>query len=55
MLGDFKDLIEQQYVLSKKANISISESNMMADFEREIYISLLIKDTEEEKKALKGK
>lgn len=52
MLGDFKSLIEQQYILSKKCGISILESSMMADFEREIYVSLLMKDTQEEMKAL---
>lgn len=53
--GSFQDIIEQQYVLAKKCNMPISETNMMADFEREIYINILIKDLEEEKKALEKK
>lgn len=55
MWGSFQDLIEQQYVLAKKCNMTVSETNMMADFEREIYINILMKDMEEEKKALEGK
>lgn len=35
--------------------MTVSETNMMADFEREIYINILMKDMEEEKKALEGK
>ena len=52
MLGDFKSLLEQQYILSKKCGISISESSQMADFEREIYVSLLMKVIKEEMEAL---
>lgn len=33
----------------------ISETNVMADFEREIYVNILIKDLEEERKALDKK
>ena len=35
--------------------MSISETNVMADFEREIYINILIKDLQEEKKAMEKK
>lgn len=52
MWGSLGDLIEQQYVLAKKCNMPISETNAMADFEREIYVNILLKDLEEEKKAL---
>ena len=44
-------IIEDQYYLAKQANISISETQNMADFEREAYVSLLIKDLEEESKS----
>lgn len=50
-----RSILEQQYILAKKCNISISDSNLLPDFEREIYISILIKDMEEEKKALDKK
>jgi len=50
--GSFKGLIEEQYLLTRKCNISISDSNSMADFERQIFVSLAIKEIEEEKKAM---
>ena len=53
--GSFQSILEQQYVLAKKCNMSPAETNMMADFEREIYINMLIKDMEEEKKAYEKK
>jgi len=37
-------ITEDQYILASRANISISESNQMADFEREAMINLVIKD-----------
>jgi hypothetical protein len=41
--------------LAKQCNISPVESNMLADFEREIYVNLLLKDIEAERKALEKK
>lgn len=35
--------------------MSPSETNMMADFEREIYVNLLMKDIENERQSLEGK
>jgi hypothetical protein len=35
--------------------MSISDSNLMADFERQIFVSLVIKEIEEEKKAMDKK
>ena len=55
MFGNLQNILEQQYVLSKKCNISISETNMLADFEREVYLNLLMRDIEEERNALEGK
>lgn len=55
MWGSFQDLLEQQYVLAKKCNMPVSETNAMADFEREIYVNILIRDMEEEKKAIEKK
>lgn len=42
------DLLRVQYVLAKNANINISESNELPDFEREIFLSLLVEDIKEE-------
>jgi hypothetical protein len=47
-------ILEEQYYLSSKANISISDSNNMADFEREIYVGLLTKDLKNKKGLLDG-
>lgn len=54
MWGDLKSLLEQQYVLAKKCNIGIPDTNQMAIFEMEIFVNLLMRDLEEEKKALEG-
>ncbi len=37
-------IVTQQYQLAKLAGISIEESLQMADFEREAYLNLLIRD-----------
>lgn len=37
-------ITEDQYYLASKANISISESNNLPDFEREAFINMIIKD-----------
>jgi len=47
-----RTILEEQYVLAKKCNISPLDSNMLPDFEREIFVKLLMRDMEEEKKAL---
>jgi hypothetical protein len=47
-----RNILEEQYVLARKCNISLADSNMLPDFEREIYVRLLMRDMEEEKKAL---
>ena len=35
--------------------MSLSDTNLLPDFEREIFINILMKDMEEEKKALEKK
>lgn len=45
-------IIEDQFWLSKRSNISISESNEMAEFERSFYVDLLIKAVKSETEAL---
>ena len=52
MWGSLQDIIEQQYALAKKCNMGIIETNMLPDFERQIYVNLLLRDLEEERKSL---
>lgn len=46
-------IIEEQYHLAKKCGINYSETENMADFERFILVSLLMKDLKEEQKIIK--
>jgi len=50
--GSFKGIIEEQYILARKCNISPLDSDQMPGFEREIYISLIMKEMQEESKAM---
>lgn len=50
--GSFKGIIEEQYLLARKCNISPMESDQMPGFEREIFIGLIMKEIEEESKAM---
>lgn len=47
-------IIDDQYWLSRRANISVSESNEMAEFERLFFVSLLLRDIKEEKESYEG-
>ena len=47
-----QQIIEEQYILARKINISPDVSNMLPDFERTIYVSLLIKELQEEEKRM---
>jgi len=47
------DIIKEQYYLSKHANIPISDSQGIPDFEREAYLSLIIKDLKAKQKQRK--
>lgn len=49
---DMENLLREQNKLAKECNISITESNEMPDFEREIHVNFLIKDKKEEQEAL---
>ncbi len=49
-----KNILEEQYYLSSKANISILDSNNIADFEREVFVNLLTKDLKTKKGLLDG-
>ena len=44
-----ESLIKQQYKLSRECGIPPWESDLMPDFEREVYLNYLLKDKKEEK------
>ena len=50
-----ESVLRQQYKLSSQANINISESDDLVDFEREIYISLLIEEIKNKNEAMEKK
>jgi len=39
-----QSITEDQYYLASRAHISIAESNELADFEREAFIGMVIRD-----------
>lgn len=45
---NIQSLTEDQFHLASKAHISITESNEMADFEREAFVSLVLKDIKQQ-------
>lgn len=47
--------MEEQYILARKINISPDVSNLLPDFERSIFVTLLMKEIREEEKALQNK
>ena len=47
-------IIKEQFILSRRANISISESNDMADFERDAYLNLLLEAEKAEAESMKS-
>lgn len=47
-------IVKEQYILSRRANISIIESNLLPDFERQAFLNLVLKELDEEAKALEG-
>jgi len=49
-----RTILEEQYVLARKCNMSPKVTNMMPDFEREIFVNLLMRDMAEEKKAMES-
>ena len=48
-----ESLVEEQYLLSKHAGINISESMELADFEREAYVNLVLRDMKRELENIK--
>lgn len=40
------NIIKEQYHLASKAHIGILESNLMADFEREAFLDLVLKEAQ---------
>lgn len=40
------NIIKEQYHLASKAYIGILESNLMADFEREAFLDLILKEAQ---------
>lgn len=42
------NILEEQYVLSKHANISFVDSNNMPDFERQALVGMLMRDVKKE-------
>jgi len=47
-------IIDDQYWLSRRANISVSETNEMAEFERLFFVSILLQDIKEETQSYEG-
>lgn len=46
-----ENIVEEQYYLAKRAGISILESSLLPDFEREAYINLVLRDLKKEQEA----
>jgi hypothetical protein len=43
-----ENIIKEQYELSRRANINISESDGLTEFERAAYVNLLLSDLKKE-------
>lgn len=43
------NIVNEQYYLSKHANITISDSELLPDFEREAYLDMILSDLKKEK------
>lgn len=48
---DIESIIQEQYFLARGANITITDSNRMPDFERKLIVGMLSKDLKEEAEA----
>lgn len=44
-------VLKEQYVLSKHANINISESDELAEFERQAFLNFVLEDLRRESEA----
>lgn len=49
-----ESITEEQFQLARKAGISILESTMLPEFEREAYVNMLIKDLKREVESLES-
>jgi len=49
-----ESIVTEQYQLAKHAGISLVESSLMPEFEREAFINLLVKDIKRETESLKS-
>lgn len=49
-----ESITEEQFQLARKAGISIMESTMLPEFEREAYVNMLIKDLKKEVESLES-
>lgn len=47
------NIVEEQYYLAKKVNISWMDSSMMPEFERKMLIGLLMRDLKKEEEIAK--
>lgn len=54
MWGSLRAILEEQYILARKLHITPLESNLMPDFERTVFVNMLMKEIAEEKKAMDG-
>ena len=52
--ASLKIITEEQFYLSSRANISIEESNLLPDFEREAFLNLVIQDIRNKTENLKA-
>lgn len=50
--NSMESLAYEQFQLARKANISLIESTMLPEFEREAYVNMLLKDLKQEVEAL---
>jgi len=52
---DLESILKEQYFLARGSNITITDSNLMPEFERKIIFGMLLKDLKEESNAYKQK
>lgn len=45
---NIQSITEDQFYLASRAHISVTESNNMADFEREAFMGLVVKDIKQQ-------
>jgi len=50
-----ENIVREQFHLARQANISLTESTMLPDFERDAYVNMLAKALKEEAEQMKFK